>query len=207
MRCVPLIRRWSRRSPPPRGQGARADATNSRTPPAPGADAIGNTSSARYATRPQQRVGVIAAGLLAAAAIGGWTVSPVSMTGAASVEHLSAFEAVRGNAVEALPDDELKLRLVGSYVVKGTDPDGRPYAGAGIVDVALAPSGALELEWDNGRQVGVAQVIGDVLVAASSVKGRTAILTMTINPDGSLSGKWSRRTDRGQKGTETWKKA
>lgn len=207
MRCVPLIRRWSRRSPPPRGQAARAGATNSRTSPAPGADAIGNTSSARYATRPQQRVGVIAAGLLAAAAIGGWIVSPVSMTGAASVEHLSAFEAVRGNAVEALPDDELKLRLVGSYVVKGTDPDGRPYAGAGIVDVALAPSGALELEWDNGRQVGVAQVIGDVLVAASSVKGRTAILTMTINPDGSLSGKWSRRTDRGQKGTETWKKA
>jgi hypothetical protein len=129
------------------------------------------------------------------------------MTGAASVEHLSAFEAVRGNAVDAPPDDELKLRLVGSYVVKGTDPDGRPYAGAGIVDVALAPSGALELDWDNGRQVGVAQVIGDVLVAASSVKGRTAILTMTINQDGSLSGKWSRRTDRGQKGTETWKKA
>jgi hypothetical protein len=30
---------------------------------------------------------------------------------------------------------------------------------------------------------------------------------MTSNPDGSLSGKWSRRTDRGQKGTEMWKKA
>jgi hypothetical protein len=30
---------------------------------------------------------------------------------------------------------------------------------------------------------------------------------MSINPDGSLSGKWSRRMDRGQKGTETWKKA
>jgi hypothetical protein len=75
------------------------------------------------------------------------------------------------------------------------------------VDVALAPSGALELEWDNGRQVGVAQLIGDVLVVACSVRGRTAILTMTVNPDGSLAGKWSRRTDRGQKGTETWKKA
>jgi hypothetical protein len=29
-------------------------------------------------------------------------------------------------------------------------------------------------------------------------------LTMAINRDGSLSGKWSRRTDRGSQGTETW---
>jgi len=29
---------------------------------------------------------------------------------------------------------------------------------------------------------------------------------MNVNPDGSLSGKWSRRMDRGYKGTETWKK-
>ena len=93
------------------------------------------------------------------------------------------------------------------YVVSGTDPDGKPYAGAGIVDIALAPSGALELDWDNGKQVGVAQVIGDTLVVACLFKGRTAILMMTSNPDGSLAGKWSRRTDRGQKGTETWTKA
>jgi hypothetical protein len=92
-------------------------------------------------------------------------------------------------------------------VVSGTDPDGKPYAGAGIVDVGLAPSGALELDWNNGKQVGIGQVIGDVLVVACLIKGRTAILIMTINPDGSLSGKWSRRMDRGQKGTETWKKA
>ena len=50
-------------------------------------------------------------------------------------------------------------------------------------------------------------MIGDTLVVACLFKGRTAILMMTSNPDGSLSGKWSRRTDRGQKGTETWKKA
>ena len=55
--------------------------------------------------------------------------------------------------------------------------------------------------------VGIGQVIGDVLVVACLVKGRTAILVMTINPDGSLAGRWSRRMDRGQKGTETWKRA
>ena len=65
----------------------------------------------------------------------------------------------------------------------------------------------LELDWDNGKQVGVAQLIGDTLVVACLFKGRTAILMMTSNPDGSLAGKWSRRTDRGQKGTETWTKA
>ena len=155
----------------------------------------------------RERVGVVAAALLAGAAIGGRAVSTMSATSAAPVADLSDFEMVRKNAVRTLPDDELKLRLVGSYAVNGTDPDGRPYAGAGIVDVALAPSGALELDWDNGKQVGVARMIGDVLVVACSIKGRTAILTMTINPDGSLSGTWLRRTDRGQKGTETWKKA
>jgi hypothetical protein len=103
--------------------------------------------------------------------------------------------------------EELKPNLVGSYVVSGTDPDGRPYAGSSIVDIRLAPSGALELEWDNGKQVGVGQVIGDVLAISCLAKGRTAILLMTIHPDGSLSGKWSRRTDRGNKGTESWKKA
>ena len=50
------------------------------------------------------------------------------------------------------------------------------------------------------------QVIGDVLAVACLSKGRTMILTMNINPDGSLSGKWSRRTDRGTQGTETWTK-
>jgi hypothetical protein len=50
-------------------------------------------------------------------------------------------------------------------------------------------------------------VIGNVLAVSFLTKGRTAILIMTINPDGSLSGTWSRRTDRGHKGTEIWKKA
>ena len=59
----------------------------------------------------------------------------------------------------------------------------------------------------NADEPGIGQLIDNVLAAAYSVKGRTVISLMTINPDGSLSGKWSRRTDRGSKGTETWKKA
>ncbi len=96
--------------------------------------------------------------------------------------------------------------IIGTYEVTGTEADGQPYAAAGVVDVALAPSGALELQWDNGRAVGVGQMIGDVLAVSSSAKGRILIMVMTVNPDGTLSGKWWRRTDRGSKGTETWKK-
>jgi hypothetical protein len=32
------------------------------------------------------------------------------------------------------------------------------------------------------------------------------VSVMTINPDGTLSGNWFRRTDRGAKATETWTK-
>ncbi len=164
---------------------------------------------AKYVTRlcPQKGVGLVAVALLAGAAMAAWSSSTRSTISAAAIGDSSAFETMRKNAVEALPDDELKRRLIGSYVVNGTDPDGKPYAGAGIVDIGLAPSGALELDWNNGKQVGVGQVIGDVVVVACLIKGRTAILIMTVNPDGSLSGKWSRRADRGHKGTETWEKA
>jgi hypothetical protein len=88
-------------------------------------------------------------------------------------------------------------------VVTGTDAGGEPYVGAGILDITLAPSGALELAWDDGKSVGVGQVIGNILAVASSTRGRTVILMMNINPNGSLSGTSSRRTDRGAKGTET----
>jgi hypothetical protein len=142
---------------------------------------------------------VVIGALLTAGALGGWALSTTFAPGAAALESLS-----RKTDMQSV--DEAKPSLVGSYVVSGTDADGRPYAGNGIVDISLAPSGALELEWDNGKQVGVGQVIGNVLAIACLTKGRTAILLMTINADGSLSGKWSRRTDRGNKGTETWKK-
>ena len=70
----------------------------------------------------------------------------------------------------------------------------------------MAPSGAPELDWDNGKQVGVGQVIGNALVVDFLNKGRTVILVMSISPDGLLSGKSLRRADRGSRGTETWKK-
>jgi hypothetical protein len=154
----------------------------------------------------QKSVGVIAAALFAGTAIGGWAMSTMSTTSAAALEDHPAFETMHKNVIKGVPHDELMPRLTGSYVVSGTDPDGTPYVG-GIVDIALAASGALEFDWNNGKQHGVGQVIGDVLVVGCLIKGRTAILIMAINPDGSLSGRWSRRTDRGQKGTETWKKA
>jgi hypothetical protein len=145
---------------------------------------------------------VVAAVLLAAGAIGGWVVSTTITGNATAFDDVARIEAAR----EKMPLETSKPSLIGSYVVTGTDSDGKPYAGPGILGIALAPCGALELEWDNGKQVGVSEVIGNVLAVACLTKGRTAILLMTINPDGSLSGKWSRRTDRGYKGTETWKK-
>jgi hypothetical protein len=139
---------------------------------------------------------VIVAAMLTAGALGGWALSATLAPSAAAL-----------GDIKNLALEEPKPSLVGSYVVSGTDSDGKPYGGASIVDISLAPSGALELEWDNGKQVGVGQVIGNILAVACLTKGRTAILVMNINPDGSLSGKWSRRTDRGYKGTETWKRA
>ena len=54
--------------------------------------------------------------------------------------------------------------------------------------------------------VGVGQIVDNVLAVSYAVKGRTVIALMTIHADGSLSGSWLRRTDRGAKGTETWTK-
>ena len=139
---------------------------------------------------------VASVALLATGAVGGWGMSTTLVKNVAAAE--SSLEAT-GNS---------KVRLVGSYEVNGTDVEGRPYSGSSILDISLAPSGALEFNWDNGRIVGVGQLVDDSIVAvAYMVNGRTVISVMNINPDGSLSGKWLRRSDRGTKGTETWKKA
>jgi hypothetical protein len=151
----------------------------------------------------RKNVGVVAA-LLTAGAVAGWAMSATFATITATVEGLPAFEI---SDMKKLPLEEFKRGLIGSYGVSGTDPSGEPYIdGGGVLDIALAPSGALELVWNYGKNVGVGQVIGNVLAVASSTKGRTVILMMNINPDGSLSGKSSRRTDRGSKGSETWKR-
>jgi hypothetical protein len=149
-----------------------------------------------------KNVRIVAAALLTAGAVGGWALATFA-TSAAAVEN--PFSLGRKDDGR-LPIEDLKSRLVGSYAVTGTDPDGKPYPRASIVDISLAASGALELEWDNGKQFGVAQVIGNLVAVSAVTRGQTAILMMTVNPDGTLSGKWSRRMDRGYKGTETWKK-
>ena len=144
---------------------------------------------------------VVAAGLLMVGAIGGWAMSNI----------LDAHAAVGdGYGIARKGDlrtyEDLKYSLVGSYAVEATAPDGKPNYGARVVDVTLAPSGALEMDWGNGKQVGVGQLLGTTLAIAAVNDGRTALLTMTVKADGSLTGSWSRRTDRGTKGTETWKK-
>jgi hypothetical protein len=152
---------------------------------------------------PDTNAGLIVTVLLAAVACGGWATLTSFAPAAGAVERSLTSDLLRQNA-KNLSFETLKPGLTGSYEVTGTDSDGRAYPGASILDIALAPSGALELEWDNGKQLGVGQVIGNTLAVACLIKGRTVILIMHINPDGSLSGNWLRRTDRGYKGTETW---
>jgi hypothetical protein len=157
--------------------------------------------------RQAKNVPVIVVALLIGGTVGGWGTSMMLAASSSAVEGQPPFEVVfKGDMTKRSPD-AITPGLIGSYAVTGTDAEGKPYVGAGIVDIALAPSGALELEWDNGKQVGVAHIVGNVLAIACLTKGRTVILTMNINPNGSLSGKWSRRTDRGYRGTEMWTKA
>jgi hypothetical protein len=96
--------------------------------------------------------------------------------------------------------------LLGNYVVTGTETSGKPYDGSGPLAITMDKNGALELKWDGGKYVGIGQVVGDKLVIGSSAEGRTIIGIMDIKPDGSLEGKYWRRTDPGTKGTEVWKK-
>jgi hypothetical protein len=96
--------------------------------------------------------------------------------------------------------------LVGAYIVTGTETNGAPYDGPGTVEISLAVSGALELKWEGGKYWGVGQVVGNALAVSSMAEGRQVIGIMYVNPDGSLTGKYWRRTDAGANGTETWRK-
>ncbi len=96
--------------------------------------------------------------------------------------------------------------LLGNYVVTGTEPNGKPYDGSGPLAITMDRNGALELKWDGGKYVGIGQVVGNQLAVGSIAEGRVVIAIMDIKPDGSLEGKWWRRTDAGTKGTEVWKK-
>ena len=96
--------------------------------------------------------------------------------------------------------------LIGNYIVTGTEADGKPYDGPGPLSITMDKNGALELKWDGGKYVGIGHVVGNHLAVASVAEGRVVVGIMDIKPDGSLEGKWWRRTDPGNKGTEVWKK-
>jgi hypothetical protein len=96
--------------------------------------------------------------------------------------------------------------LIGNYVVTGTETNGKKYDGPGPLVITMDRSGALELKWDGGKYVGVGHVVGNHLAVASVAEGRLIIGLMEIKPDGSLEGRYWRRTDAGTKGTEVWKK-
>lgn len=96
--------------------------------------------------------------------------------------------------------------LIGNYIVTGTEADGSKYDGEGTLAITMDKSGALDLKWDGGKYVGVGQVIGNQVVVGSIAEGRVVIAVMDIKPDGSVEGRWWRRTDAGTKGTEVWKK-
>jgi hypothetical protein len=137
---------------------------------------------------------VVAAALLATGVAGGWATSATCAAAA------NKAAATRSN----MTDRDMKQMLVCSYTVTGTDPDGRGYRSTSTVDISMAPSGALELDWDNGRRVGIGQLLSNVLMVASTTKAGTVIMMMNVNPDGTLSGQWSRRRERGYEGTERW---
>lgn len=96
--------------------------------------------------------------------------------------------------------------LIGNYVVTGTETDGSKYDGEGPLAITMDKNGALELKWDGGKYVAIGQVEGTKLFAGGVADGKAVIMVMDIKPDGSLEGKWWRRTDAGTKGTEVWKK-
>jgi hypothetical protein len=152
-----------------------------------------------------RRGGVLAAALIVAGMVLGWGMSTTMVKSATAT--VLPFGAWSEADTPKDPLEKTKGALVGTYVVTGTDPDGNPYMGPSTLDISLAPSGALELNWDNGRVVGVGQFSDNVLSVALLVRGRTAVSIMKVNPDGSLSGTWLRRTDRGSRGTETWRRS
>jgi hypothetical protein len=96
--------------------------------------------------------------------------------------------------------------LIGNYVVTGTETDGKSYDGPGPLAITMDKNGALELKWDGGKYVGIGTVVGNQLAISSVAEGKLIIGVMDIKPDGSLEGKYWRRTDAGTKGTEVWKK-
>jgi hypothetical protein len=84
--------------------------------------------------------------------------------------------------------------LIGSYVVTGVSVADKPSNSGGILDISMTPSGAVELDWDNGKILAIVQVIKNLLAVTCVTMGCIPLTLITeINSDGSLSGKWRRR--------------
>ena len=115
-----------------------------------------------------------------------------------------ALLAVLGWSAPSFAADNASL--IGNYVVTGTETDGKAYDGPGPLAITMDKSGALELKWDGGKYVGIGQVSGNQVFVGGTAEGKSIIMIMEIKPDGSLEGKWWRRTDAVTKGTEVWKK-
>lgn len=96
--------------------------------------------------------------------------------------------------------------IVGTYDYNGTEVDGSKYEAPGTLVVSAEASGAYLVKWDGGEYIGVGQVTGNIFAVAAIAEKRNTIMLLDIAPNGSLSGKWWRRGDPGNKGTEMWTK-
>ncbi|MBF0094088.1 MAG: hypothetical protein HQL34_06035 [Alphaproteobacteria bacterium] len=99
-----------------------------------------------------------------------------------------------------------QVNVAGTYDYSGTEVDGSKYEEDGTLVVSPEPSGAYLVKWDGGEYVGVGQVAGNVFAVAAVAEKKNTIILMEIGPDGNMNGRWWRRSDKGSKGTEIWKK-
>lgn len=93
--------------------------------------------------------------------------------------------------------------IVGRYVItKGVNMDGSTYDGT--VQITPDASGGVSVRWDDGS-VGLGLIEGNKLYVGMVYEKRSVVMSMTINADKTISGKWIQRTQPGT-GLETWKK-
>lgn len=93
--------------------------------------------------------------------------------------------------------------IAGKYTItKGVNLDGSEYDGT----VTLQPdaSGGVTVRWDDGS-IGLGMIEGNRLYVGMVFEKRSVVMSMTINPDKTITGKWIQRTEAGT-GVEHWKK-
>lgn len=97
----------------------------------------------------------------------------------------------------------VSAEIVGKYnIVKGVNPDGSEYDGQ--VTIKPDASGGVTIVWDDGS-IGLGMIEGNRLYVGMVYEKRSVVMSMTINKDGSINGKWIQRTEAGT-GIENWKK-